>query len=119
MSRDRGSVIVADLALGAAIVVVLAAAASSAGLLVDAAQSSREAARSAAVEVARGDDPASVLHRAERLAPEGALVDYEITDRVVRVRVAVDIDLPHPITHGVDLPVTAVVDVPIAPYRSG
>jgi hypothetical protein len=119
MSRDRGSVIVADLALGAAIVVVLAAAASSAGRLVDAAQSSREAARSAAVELARGEDPAQALRRAERLAPEGATVAYEITDRVVRVRVAADVDLPHPITHSVGIPVTAGVDVPIAPYRSG
>lgn len=119
MNRDRGSVIVADLAIGAAIVVILAAAATAAGRLVDAAQSAREAARSAAVELARGGGPAPALRRAGRLAPEDAAIDYEITDRIVHVRVAGDVDLPHPIAHRVRIPVTADVDVPIAPYRSG
>jgi len=119
MIRDRGSVIVADLAIGAAIVVILAAAATAAGRLVDAAQSAREAARSAAVELARGDGPAPALRRAGHLAPDGAAIDYEFSGGIVHVRVASDVYLPHPIAHSVRIPVTAEVDVPIAPYRSG
>lgn len=117
-SRDRGSVVVADLALGAAIVLVLAAAATAAGVMTDAAQSSREAARSAAVEIARGIEPTPALRRAEHLAPDGAAIDFQIVDRAVRVRAEVAVILPHPVAGARRFGVTADVEVPIAPYRS-
>jgi hypothetical protein len=115
---DRGSVIVADLVIGASLVLILASAATAAGLVIDAAQSSREAARSAAVELARGNGPAPALRRARRLSPPGARIDYEVVDREVRVRVDVEVELPHPIYGSARVRVGALAEVPIAPFRS-
>jgi hypothetical protein len=115
---DRGSVVVADLAVGAMIVVILASAASAAGQFVDAAQSSREAARSAAVEIARSTDPLAALRRAQRLAPDDAEVEFEVADRTVVVRVRTRTDVLHPIVGSRRLLLTSEVSVPIAPYRS-
>ncbi|HSM01316.1 MAG TPA: hypothetical protein VK960_02585 [Acidimicrobiia bacterium] len=117
-SHDRGSVVVADLTLGAAIVLILASATTAAGVITDAAQSSREAARSAAVEIARGSEPDVAMRRARRLAPDDASLDFRIADRVVRVRVESHVVLPHPVAGARQIDVTADADVPIAPYRS-
>jgi len=117
-SRDRGSVVVADLAVGAAIVIILSSAASAAGIVIDSAQSAREAARSAAVELARGHGPASALRRASHLAPHGADIDYEFADGSAVVRVHAETELPHPVSGRVRVPLSIEVSVPIAPYRS-
>lgn len=118
-SRDAGSAIVADLAIGAAIVLVLAAAAAATGLIIDAAQASREAARSAAVELARGVRTDAAVRRAERLAPPNASVGHEFTADTVRVVVRADIRIPHPVLLSKRLTIVSHADVPIAPYRSG
>jgi hypothetical protein len=116
---ERGSVLVADLVIGAVIVFVLAAAATAVGMVVDAGQSSREAARSAAVELARGVGRGPAIRRAERLAPDNAEIDHEVVDRSVRVSVETEVRLPHPLFLSVRVPIRSVVEVPIAPYRSG
>lgn len=118
-SPERGSVIVADLVIGAAIVLVLAAAASAAGMVVDTGQSSREAARSAAVELARGVETGPAIRRAERLAPGGADVGHEFIDHAVRVWVESEVRLPHPLFSSTRVPMRSEVVIPIAPYRSG
>ena len=117
-SRERGSVIVADLVLGAAIVLILAAAATAAATAADAVQSSREAARNAAVEIARGNEPEGVLRRVRLSAPQGASIEYEIADGNVRVNIESNVDLAHPVMGAHRIRVAARVDVPIAPYRS-
>jgi len=116
--RDRGSAVVADLAVGAAIVIVLASAATAAGLVIDTAQSSREAARSAAVELARGHGPASALRRAGRLAPPDAEITHQIIGAAVVVRAEARTLVPHPIAGRRHIEITVEVVVPIAPYRS-
>jgi len=112
-------VIVADLVIGAVIVFILGAAATAAGMVIDAGQSSREAARSAAVELARGVGPGPALRRAERLAPDGAEIEHEFDEGSVRVTVATAVRLPHPVFLSLRVPMEASVEVPIAPYRSG
>lgn len=116
---DRGSVIVADLVIGAALVLILAAAASAAGIVIDAGQSSREAARSTAVELARGQSANSALHRGKVLAPAGATIGHEFLTRAVRVSVEAKVSLPHPVFLEKRVAVGSVAVVPIAPYRSG
>jgi hypothetical protein len=118
-NHDGGSAIVADLVIGASIVLVLAAAAAATGLVIDAGQASREAARSAAVELARGVRADAALRRAERLAPPNASVDHEIAAGTVRVVVRVDVRLPHPVLLSKRLTIISHAVVPIAPYRSG
>lgn len=118
-NRERGSAIVADLVIGAVIVFVLAAAASAAGMVIDAGQASREAARSAAVELARGIKPGPALRRAENLAPAGADIDHEFVDRSMKVTVAATMRLPHPLLRSKRVTIDAEVIVPVAPYRSG
>jgi hypothetical protein len=119
LSPDRGSIIVADLALGAMIVLVLAAGASAAGMVIDAGQASREAARSAAVELARGVKVNPAMRRAESLAPADADVDHDVTNGSVRVVVRTTVRLPHPIFLSKRVSLIAEAVVPIAPYRSG
>jgi hypothetical protein len=116
---DRGSVIVADLVIGAAIVLILAAAASAVGIVIDAGQSSREAARSAAVELARGESANSALSRAKALAPAGATISHEFLTRSARVSVEATVSLPHPVFLERRVTLGSVAVVPIAPYRSG
>ena len=117
-SRDRGSVLVADLVLGSAIVLIVAAAAVTAGLIIDAGQSSRESARTSAVAIARGWDPATALERGRRLALPGSTVSTTQSHGLVTVRVAVQVALPRPFAGRLIRPVAVSVDVPIAPYRS-
>lgn len=118
-SPERGSVIVADLVIGAAIVSILAAAASAAGIVIDAGQSSREAARSAAVELARGEEPTSALRRGEALAPRAATISHEFLGHSVRVSVEAEVSLPHPVFLKKRVTLESVAEIPIAPYRSG
>jgi hypothetical protein len=118
-NHDGGSAIVADLVIGASIVLVLAAAAAATGLIIDAGQASREAARAAAVELARGVRTDAAVRRAERLAPPNASVGHEIAAGTVRVVVRVDVRLPHPVLLSKRLTIISHAVVPIAPYRSG
>ncbi|MEX0826752.1 MAG: hypothetical protein WD184_08405 [Acidimicrobiia bacterium] len=118
-NRDSGSAIVADLVIGAAIVLVLAAAAAATGMIIDAGQASREAARSGAVELARGVRTDAAVRRAEWLAPPNASVDHEVAGGTVRVEVRSEVRLPHPVLLSKRLTIVSHAVVPIAPYRSG
>ena len=117
-SRDRGSVLAADLVLGCAIVVVLAAAAGAAGRIIDAGQSSREAARTGAVAIARGWETDDALARARVLALTGSEISAETTAGSAVVAVSVDVALPHPVARRVTMSVNVTESVPVSPYRS-
>lgn len=118
-SREGGSVVMADLVIGAAIVLVLAAASAAAGMIIDEGQAAREAARSAAVELARGVRPDAALRRAERLAPPSASVDHDVIADAAIVVVRTEVRLPHPLLAYKRVTIVADAVVPIAPYRSG
>ena len=117
-NHERGSVLAADLLLGCAIVIVLASAASAAGLIIDAEESSAEAAQSAAVAIARGWQPSDALARAQILAPAGSSITSRQSDGNAVVVVSLTVALPHPIARRVTTSVEATSSVPIAPYRS-
>lgn len=115
--RERGSVLIADLVLAAAIVLVVGAAASAAGIVAAADQAGREGARNAALWAARTGDESRAAVFARRVAPD-ALVAVEIEGGRATATAATTVDLPHPALGRVRVGVTAVVSVPIAPYRS-
>lgn len=115
--REDGSVLVADLVLAAAIVIVVAATATAFGAVAGAVQDDREAARSAAVIVARTSDVAEAESVARRLSP-GATVLIDVTSARVAVRVSGPIEVAHPVLRRVSLTAFGVAEVPIAPYRS-
>lgn len=116
--RDDGSALMADLIVGAVVVLVVASTTVAVGVVTDARQSSREAARSAAVILARTGDFEGAAGAARRLGPPGSSAAIDVDDGVARVRVAVTAELPHPVASGARIPVTETVLVPIAPYRS-
>jgi len=117
-SPERGSVLIADVLLGCVIVAILTSAAAAAGIIVDAGQSSREAARDAAVALARGWEPTGVLGRIDHIALPDSRVDVETAGGRVRVTVSVDVTLPHPVAWRRHETILATTWVPIAPYRS-
>lgn len=117
-NRERGSVLVTDVVFGCFIVLIVSSVATAAGRVIDAGQSSREAARTSAVAIARGWDPEGALARARVLALPGSSIALDDVDGAVAVRVSVEIEVPHPLARGVRLPMEAYVSIPVAPYRS-
>lgn len=116
--RDRGCALLADLVLGAAIVVIVAAAALAAASVIEARQSAREAARTAAVVAARTGNVPVAVERGSRLAPAGAAITVSIDRGAARARVQAVLSLPHPVTRTVRLRLSEQAEVPVAPYRS-
>jgi hypothetical protein len=115
---ERGSVLIADVLLGCVIVAILASAAAAAGIVIDAGQSSREAARDGAVAIARGWEPTGVLGRIEHIARPDSQVEVEVGGGRVRVTVSAEVTLPHPVARRLRETIVATSSVPIAPYRS-
>ncbi len=115
--RENGSVLAADLVLAAAIVIVMAATATAFGAVAGAVQDDREAARNAAVIVARTNDVAAAESVARRLSPGATVLIQKTSGRVV-VRVSGEIVVAHPVLHRVSLTAFGIANVPIAPYRS-
>lgn len=114
---ERGSVLVADLALAAAIVIAIAAIAAAVGGVASAQQDQREAARNAAVIAARTGNLDRAAHVAGRLAP-GATITIAPGDGSVSVVVSDEIVVAHPGSGRIGLTIVGDATVPIAPYRS-
>ncbi len=117
-SHERGSVLIGDVVLGCVIVAVVASGAAAAGVIIDAGQSSREAARDAAVAIARGWEPDGVIRRVGKVALPDSRIDVTRGDGRITVSVAVDVVLPHPVAFRRHETISATSSVPIAPYRS-
>lgn len=116
--HDRGSVLLADLALAAVIVIAIVSIASGFGVLAGRQQDQREAARHAAVVAARTGDVSAATAAARRLSPSSA-VSIVVADDSVTAEVSANIAVPHPVLRRVAVAVSALSEVPIAPYRSG
>lgn len=114
---DRGSVLIADLVLGAAIVIAIASIASAFGILAGRQQDQREAARHAAVIAARTGDVAAAETAARRISSPSTVTIATTTDSVT-VRVSASHTVPHPVLRRVAVEISAAAEVPIAPYRS-
>lgn len=113
---DRGSILIADVVVGALIVVILGAAAAAVGTWAGTDQANREAARSAARVLLREGDFDHARRVAERLAP-GSAVATESTGGTVRVTVVRTVELPHPVSSR-SATSSVAVELPVAPYRS-
>lgn len=116
-NRDDGSVLIADLALASVIVLVVAALAAAFGGVAGAMQDDREAARHAAVIVARTGDLDRATNVARRLAP-GATVRIEATRDHVAAWVSGPIVVAHPTQRRITVTAQGYAEVPVAPYRS-
>jgi hypothetical protein len=118
LHRDRGSALVADLALAAAVVLVVASATTAVGTVIAAREATLEAARMGAVTAARLGDPVAARSAAASVAPPGSVITVEADGEVARAVVTVGVELSHPLSRRVALILTEWVDMPIAPYRS-
>ena len=116
-NHDAGSVLVADLVLASAIVLVVAAIASGFGTVAAAVQDDREAARNAAVIVARTGDLQHATNVVERLAPDATVV-IDASPDLISVRVSGPLEVAHPVLRRVTVTAVGEAAVPVAPYRS-
>lgn len=115
---ERGSVLAADLLLGCVIVLILSMAAGAAGMIIDAGQSTREAARTGAVAIARGWDTDGAASRVRALALPGASTSVGYAGGHALVSVSVTMALPHPVARRLVMSIDVTESIPIAPYRS-